>query len=356
MSESKRSGIWAITALAIILVLFGLFAAATIYIDPLFHYHAPLREYSYPLDNERYQNDGIMRNFEYDGIITGTSMAANFMKSQADEVFEADFVKTVYVGGYYKEINDSLQRAYDSGKQIRYVIRTLDTTYLIGDKDNYREDFDCPVYLYNDSMFDDLNYVLNKSIFLEHTCRVIEYTSAGNATTSFDEYSNWNDTREFGAEAVMRSYTLNERAKDAWVINDDIKAMVLGNICQNVTYLAGQHPETTFYLFFPPYSICQWNIMDSNGQVDLLIDAQQIAIEEMLKIPNIRLFAFDTNFEMVCDLENYSDTTHYGEWINSRILEWMGNDEYLLTEDNYRDYIETIREFYNSYDYDSLHE
>ena len=50
-----------------------------------------------------------------------------------------------------------------------------------------------------------------------------------------------------------------------------------------------------------------------------------------------------------------SDYLHYGEWINSRILEQMKEEKHLLTKDNYQDYLQTIQTFYTSYDYASLH-
>ena len=91
------------------------FSAITIYIDPLFHYHKPLEKFNYPIVDERYQNDGIVRNFEYNSIITGTSMVENFMTSEADEIFGSRFIKIPFSGGRYKEINDCLKRGYAAG-------------------------------------------------------------------------------------------------------------------------------------------------------------------------------------------------------------------------------------------------
>lgn len=71
-------------------------------------------------------------------------------------------------------------------------------------------------------------------------------------------------------------------------------------------------------------------------------------------MPNIKLYSFSSNFELTCNLDNYRDINHYGGWINSYILECMKNDEYLLTKDNYKEYLEDIRNFYGSYDYSSL--
>ena len=62
-------------------------AGLVIWIDPFFHYHAPFDGISYVLEDERYQNDGIARHFDYELLIIGTSMCENFRTSQAEELF-----------------------------------------------------------------------------------------------------------------------------------------------------------------------------------------------------------------------------------------------------------------------------
>ena len=49
--------------------------------DPYFHYHGKIPGMKYRIYNERYINVGILENFEYDAIITGTSMNQNFKTS-----------------------------------------------------------------------------------------------------------------------------------------------------------------------------------------------------------------------------------------------------------------------------------
>lgn len=47
-------------------------------IDPYFHYRKPnVDGYFYTLYNERSQNNGISKHFDYDALITGTSMTEN---------------------------------------------------------------------------------------------------------------------------------------------------------------------------------------------------------------------------------------------------------------------------------------
>ena len=174
MEESKIYKIWLVSTIGLTMIILAMLASVTIYIDPLFHYHAPLDRFAYPIDR----------------INTGTSMTENFKKTEADVLFDADFIKVPYMGGTYKEINDNLKRAYHAGKNIRYVIRCLDYSLMDTDKDAYSENMDYPFYLYNDNLFDDLNYVLNKEILFTQTGYVIDYTRDGNQTTSFDEYAN----------------------------------------------------------------------------------------------------------------------------------------------------------------------
>lgn len=345
---------WIIGTLVLTLAALILFAAFTIYIDPWFHYHAPLKKYAYPLNNAVYQNDGILRNFKYNSLIIGTSMTENFKTSEANELFHEEFIKIPCAGEGYKRANDLLTRAYKSGHDIKYVIRSIDYTKLIRDKDYY-EYSGYPLYLYNDNIFDDLNYVLNKSVFINQTYDVIRYTKEGNTTTSFDVYNNWSAYRTYGMQAVLSSYHLEEKAQHIQTLTDEERIMVQENVRQNVKTLILQHPETTFYLFFPPYSICYWDELHNNGQVDWRIDAEEIAIKELIDIPNVKLFSFCDDFDLICNLDNYADQAHYGEWVNSWMLEWMYADKHLLTEDNYQKYLETIRTFYNTYDYASLH-
>jgi hypothetical protein len=54
---------------------------------------------------------------------------------------------------------------------------------------------------------------------------------------------------------------------------------------------------------------------------------------------------------MISDLNNYTDSLHYGEWINSDILNWMSTGEGELNRDNYLLYFEELREIYQQFDY-----
>lgn len=361
-SENKLYKRWTIGTITAVAAAFILTASVTVYRDPFFHYHAPLPNYNYPQktypdSGERYINDGISKNFSYDGIITGTSVTENFKTSEADILFDACFIKVPYAGAGYREINDNLKRAYQAGQNIKYIIRALDYNTLIADKDALDKTFDYPTYLYNNNPFDDIHYVLNKSVLFQETLQVTRAEDGNGVSFNFDTYANWNTYHraDFGATHILAAYHLPNTLSEPVPLSEKDRQLLLDNLRQNVTELAAEHPETTFYLFFPPYSICYWDILNATGKTGRQIEAEKIAIEELLQYPNIKMYSFSDNFELVCNLDDYRDTAHYGEWINSDILVWLKNEEHLLTKDNYEAYLTKIEDFYTSYDYASLH-
>ena len=355
--ERHRYRNWNMITAGGLLVCLLLIIVANIYIDPFFHYHKPVEGISYKLniDNSRYQNDGIVKYFEYDAVITGNSMAMNFKNSQLDELFGTQSIKVADHGARYKETNETLEKAFQKNPDIRLVLRSLDLTMLIFDKDNMRGGIDYPVYMTNDKVLDDVYYLLNKDVLLNDTVDVVKMTLTGKESTSFDEYGRFHEYFTFGKEAVLNSYTLGEKQETKYLTEED-KKIIYDNLEQNVLALVREHPDTDFYLYFPPYSISYWDELNQKGEIEQVIDAEQYAIELLLKQPNIKLYCFFTNFDMVCDLDNYTDYHHYGEWINDDMLRWMYEGEYLLTEENYLTHLNSMRSFYMTFDYEGLHE
>lgn len=350
----KRWVLFTVALLCGLLIVLGGFTAV---VDPYFHYHKPLTNLEYPFGPERYINDGIGRNFEYEAIITGTSMTQNFRSSEFESLWGVKTVKTPFAGASYKEIDEYLARTLQCKKGVRYVLRGLDYSYLLKDKDEMRYDLDFyPTYLYDENLFNDVKYLLNKSVLLEGTCRVMEYTDSGKKTTSFDDYSRWQDRYVFGKEAVLATYTRPEMSTWNAEWDEETEKRLVASLEQNVLATARENPDVTFYLFFTPYSIAWWDSLNRSGGLEQHIEAERKAIELLLTQENIELYSFSNNFPLVCDFNNYKDIQHYSADINSQILKWIHTGEYRLTEENYENYLKEILEFYKNYDYDSIME
>ncbi len=353
----KNTCKWAVATLCLLLALLVLLGGTIIVIDPYFHYHKPIKGLYYELNNERSQNDGIIKHFDYDSMIIGTSMAENFKTSQAEEIFGGHFIKATFAGGAYMEQRDNTQNAIDANPDLKLVIRPLDYAFLLDEPDRVRDDLGkYPMYLYDNNPFNDVNYFFNKEILFEICMPMIEGALSGQpgGITSFDDYANWMDTAEFGADVVLADKKSFSEPTEKLPFVDEIKKQVKDNITENIVELAKANPDVEFYYYFTPYSIAWWGDQNELGAVDRWISAEQYAIELMLDCDNIQLYSFNTDFDMVTDLNNYSDMCHHGDWINTEILSWLHDGEGQLTEDNYRDYISEEREYYLTYDYNSL--
>lgn len=330
----------------------------TVYLDPCFHYHAPLKRVSYQLNDERYQNNGIVRNFEYDAIITGTSMVQNFKASEMDDIFDVNSIKVAFAGGHFKEINDNLMIALKSNPDTKMVLRCLDINNIIEDKDTpfhgiARQGYVYPYFMNDNNWLNDVSYVLNKEMLIKGLDNVL-FTNGGGISTSFDEYSCWNDRFQFGAETVLQTYKRGQKVEIVKELTDKQKKTISDNVKQNVTQVALSNPDVEFYFYYSPYSIVWWDEVNNSNRVEYYIEAMRILAEEALKYENIKLFDFCSNYEVVCNLDNYKDKIHYSAEINSKILNQMKENEYLLTTDNYKEHFEELREFYLNYQYDDF--
>lgn len=281
----------------------------------------------------------------------------NFKASEFDKTFGVSSVKVPFSGGSYKEINDHLKIALESNPKIKMILRCLDYNRILDPPDEMRyEESNYPRYLYDKIYYNDVKYILNKTVLFHDTISVIKYTRNGGMTTDFDTYSNWMDSCIFGKDAVDATYTREKKVEKSLPITGEDYKNITENVTRNVTNLADKYPETEFYLFFSPYSIYFWDSLNQAGALERQLEAEKYMIELLLQHENIHIFSFFTEYGMICDLNNYKDIAHYSENINSQILHWMNQGIHELTNENYKKYCESVQKFYKNYNYDSLFE
>jgi len=348
MINSKK---WCCVTLSAVFILTVLLGSLTAVIDPFFHYHAPLEGLSYPISEQRYQNHGILKHFPYNAVITGTSMTENFKTSELDALFGVTSVKVPFSGATFKEIDDNLKHAFRSNGDITLVVRSLDGYMLFSDKDEMRQDAEYPEYLYDGNLLNDVSYWFNVEILLNHTMKVLQYTFAGQPTTSFDDYSSWGERFAFGPEALLKRHSLPASIPDPIPMDEATESMIRENVLQNVISTACENPDVQFYYYFPPYSILWWCNQKNQGNLNRQMDAYRLATEAILQCENIRLFSFVGETEITTDLNHYMDPEHHSAQINSRILRDMHAGRNLLTQENQEAYWNAQERFYDTFDY-----
>lgn len=351
MIEKKQKKWFLTTLLTTIGVLFAILIVMVV-VDPYFHFHGPVKGISYRLYSERYMNSGIAKHFEYDAVITGSSMNQNFKTSLMDELFGTNAIKIPFSGAGFEEIKKNLEVALNSKNDVKYVLWGIDYNGLNREYDWQGYD-EYPEYLYDKNPFNDTSYIYNKTILFEGLLNTFFWNLSGGETTTFDEYSTWDGGQ--GWESVSKTYKRSEEILPMETITEKEVKRVKENITENIVKLAKAYPETEFILFYTPYSALYWESIYRKGWLDKQIQMEQIATELMLECENIKLFSFCQETEITGDVNNYRDKEHYVAEINDMIMQWIAEGRGLVTKDNYMDIINWEREYYMNYDYDSLY-
>lgn len=353
--NQKLAKRWFIKCIVFLVSVLVLITMLVVIVDPYFHFHKPFSFISYRLYDERYINDGISRHFDYDAIITGTSMAQNYKVSELNELFGVNAVKETFSGAGFQEITDNLDRALKRNPNIKKVFYSLDYNGLIREYDwcKYLDEY--PTYLYDDNVVNDVRYIFNKTVLYHGVLTDVMMTIKGQPSTTMDEYSSWD--KELGLEYILNQYnrediygylkpTLEEREEK----------IVRQNIQTNLIELANRYPNVEFYMFYSPYSIIYWDDLMMDNAIERQLMAEEVADEMLLKCKNIKLYNFNDQYDIITNLDNYRDKEHYGAHINSSILKWISEDTGLLNEDNYMERVMEERSFFMNYDYDSIFE
>lgn len=117
------------------------------------------------------------------------------------------------------------------------------------------------------------------------------------------------------------------------------------------------HPETRFYLVFPPYFRATYAIWHQARPIHSAIHVAVIRRLALLtnELQNMEVFGFEDE-SFVDDIANYKDLVHYRETFDSRILESIAAKRNRLTSDNVEAYIQTASTRATQFDLRKLNE
>ncbi len=317
----------------ILAAVFLLAAAGLVFVfDPFFHYHEPISPLKKVLTKKEYQCIGSIRNFDYDSLIVGSSTAENFNNGWFDEAFGANSIKAIKSSAVTAQLDYYIEAAYET-HEIQNVFYSLDLFALSGDPDIQFPDESLPLYLYDENPFNDVNYVLNKDVIFED----IPYMIAETFLDDYDEGNsyNWSQYKVFSKEEALSHYERPESVSEE-VEASDYQEMIDRNV-DILERMVKEHPETEFYIFYPPYSLLWWDNMIRTGQLEQSLYAARASMERLMGYENVKLYYFQNEEEIILNLDLYMDPIHFSDQINQRMVEEMKEGNYLITEENYEE-------------------
>ena len=329
------------TTLAFLLI----FATFVVVIDPFFHYHKPLSGLKPVVNNERYQNPGIAKHFEYDSVIVGSSMTQNFRVSEFNETFGCDTVKLTYSAirtGNYKYM---FEAAFDT-HDIKNIFMGLDIDPLIDTYGSFY--FALPEYLYDNNPFNDIEYVLNKDVLFGEAYQAVK-SNYMDTVPDLDEAYTW--TGEFSKEAAVNSIFWDYKVVNAPYEVPEYMQNAKLNLENNILPYIAENPDTTFYIFYPPYNLLWWNLHLSKGDLNDIFAVLEYSAEALLQYDNVKLFFFQDIEELVTNLELYKDYNHYNADVNSDIIAWFKDESYRIDKNSYKNRIAEFKKYVEDFNY-----
>ena len=326
--------------------------ALVIWVDPFFQYHKPLAWFPYLVDNQVNQNPGLAKHMDYDGILIGSSMTASFNTDWFEELMGMKTQKLSYNGSYPKDLSNIMQLVFDAkGDQVKAVYMAVDQSTFSADPEETK--FPVTDYLYDDNVFNDVPYLLNKDVLLDYIMRPL--ADRKDASDWAELYKPWWTDEYYNKANVLMYYeAAEEKQEEEALAADYFKDAVEENLQKNILPYIEAHPETEFYIFYPPYSILFWNDVTREKELEAVIGRLEYMTERLLNYENVHVFNFLGKEDIICNLNNYADYMHYHKNVCRYITECFATGENELHSENYGQAFDEIRALAMSYDYSAI--
>lgn len=312
---------WAIFTLTAAILLLSLCALTVYLVDPFEHYRESAILPLY--DQESYNNPGIAKNYDYNAVILGTSMVEMSHPSVIDECFGVSSVKLPMRGSHTAQMGWQLAHVLDT-HELKLAILAVDAYSLMGPPDDMEEIYD---YLWNDSVLDDVSYLLNLDVLLVRVPRMLRNLGRSTSTKRDDMYQ-WTDVT-FSAQSVFDSFSFQPQRE---MTDPDYRLeRSTENIRRHIETYVAAHPETTFKIYMPPYSVAYWYVMTRGGLSEQQYRSRARVCELLLDYPNVEIYDYSSRLEWITDLDNYFDYSHHSGDISDAIMCAMAAGENRVT-------------------------
>ena len=161
------------------------------------------------------------------------------------------------------------------------------------------------------------------------------------------------DVSIYNKENMLNTFSWNkekEPSKGEHVFKD----RMLENLKYNIIPLISQNEETVFNFFMVPYSIAYWYLEECNGNLEAHFYNVKMVLSEILKYNNVKVYFFQDDKDIILNLDNYKDYTHFSPEINSFMMKEILKNNYEITLENYEGILDDFYTYLKTFDYVSF--
>jgi hypothetical protein len=289
-------------------------------VDPLQYYR---RNTGYPLcENDRWQVAAFIHKFNFDTAVVGTSLTQNISLQRIRNQMGGNPIRLSIAGATIPEQLIVLKTALKTGK-LKRVIWGVDRPYF-----SYPANMTLPTCFYKRRGDAHIRYLLNLDT-LAQSLRVLLHQGNIKSHEALDSYNSWWQKEICAKDITLKIY---EKELAAEQKSHQVTHKFRNEILADLLLTVKTHPDVEFILFFPPYSLAyhkkQYHVNRASYEDDY--EFRKLLLNELLKINNVKVFDFETNLEMISDLNNYKDLSHYGKKVSDQIVDGIAKQKQIL--------------------------
>ena len=296
--------------------------------------------------DSRLQNAGLIRSQTFDTPFMGTSLAIHFHQSDIDRILGVKSLKLAMTGSSSREQTFVLDAAI--ARHPKRVIWEVDD-WIFHDTPEIDANSHLPAdlyrgnvrgvasYLFDGAMARDAIWIAAQSIppLAPATSRPANEALFKFTIASVDDINTLQSSEDVGAlynaKRAMAAYRyVTDPVRSKYLLDDTDYDMKVRVFERDAIGLIQAHPEVTFDIYLPPYSILQWVALRETSPATLksVYAFSAYFCRRMMDFPNVRLFDFRAVSEITHELNNYSDVIHHSPEIDLKVLEWLAQGKY----------------------------
>lgn len=319
-------------------------ALLTYAVDPL-QLFRPSRLAFYS-DDTRVQNAGLIRSQSFDTAFMGTSLAIHFRQSDIDRVLGVHSLKLAMTGSNSRQQGFVLEQAIDRGA--RRVIWAMDDFIFVDAADIETDPYlsvdlyrrtakGIAAYLFSAAMAKESLFALLRSVppLQAPLARAAPYLPVKFALADVDDIyalpRDFDVARDYNAKKTLAAFAyITSPVRSRFLGEGYAYEAMVRHFERDAVGLITRHPDVTFDIYFPPYSILQFVAMRDASPATLKIVTELTALiaQRLTQLPNVRLHDFRAIKAVTHDLDNYGDVIHHSPVIDAMVLRWLASGEY----------------------------
>ena len=323
-------------------------AALNFMVDPL-QFFRPAHFFAamYSQDS-RLQDAGLIHSQDFDTVFMGTSLAIHFRQSDIDRILGVRSLKLALNGSNSREqvfvLAAALERhpgrvLWEVDDWIFHDAPDVDSNGYIP-ADLYRRNAKGVAgYLLSGRMARESVWIMARSIpplepvvarlnnDLMFKFPVARVDDINVLRPDFDLAAAYN-----AKKAIAAFRYITDPVRSRYLADDTDYDMKVRVFERDAIGLIAGHPEVTFDIYLPPYSILQWVAMRdaSPGTLQRVYDFSGYFCRRLAAFPNVRLHDFREVSEVTHDLNNYADVIHHSPDVDLKVLSWLAEGSYLV--------------------------